>query len=121
MDSNIINIRTTIGAMLNTRDEACRLFDIAKQLSTQTQIITFDFEGVDFMSRSFADEFYKISRQTEQIANSSIVVINTELQIAKILQAVSRSQNSADRKINNKRTILTFTSNDRLSDYLMSV
>ena len=118
----IISVNQLIGNTLNTRDEAQKLFEHLSSHYDHSLPVTFNFDGVYFMSRSFADEFHKLKVKwgAAEHNNASVGLENADMQIIEILQAVSRTQGS--RVITNSQpTLLTFTNNELLSDFLQSL
>jgi hypothetical protein len=89
-----IKILPLFGKTLDSRDEAIRLFAHLKEYCTICENLELDFSEVDFMSRSFADQFHK--EKLEWIKNNNLVIKikNVSTQIMEILQAVSKTQKS---------------------------
>ncbi len=121
MINAVINIRELVGNTLDSRDEARKLFSYLSDQYNHPQAVVFDFDAVDFMSRSFADEFHKLKMAWSAEQNCSVIEIeNADVQIIDILQAVAKTQRS--RELNNTdRVLLSFTNTEQLSEYLLSV
>ena len=119
MIKKVINICNLIGNTLDSRDEASKLFAYLTDNSKQFSSFILDFEGVDFMSRSFADEFHKLKLKWCNENNALIEIDNPSIQIMDILQAVSKTQMSRELK-NEERKVLSFTNSEQLYDFLLS-
>jgi len=117
----IISVKQVIGNTLNTRDEAQKLFAYTSSENGHASPLTFNFEGVDFMSRSFADEFHKLQiNWSANHINDTLKIENADLQLIDILHAVARTQKSRELK-NPGRMSLSFASREQFSDYLQSL
>jgi anti-anti-sigma regulatory factor len=105
---------------LNTRESTYIVFKGIEISNTKT--IQLDFTGVEFMSRSFADEFFKYKRTLETERNILIILVNINKEISQMLHAVSIS-NSAGKPVRkfNSITHIKFTSQKALSDYLLAL
>lgn len=95
--NSIIDIKGQYGITLHTREAAINLCKAITGLNISN--VELDFRGVEFMSRSFADQFYK---EREELRKNSISVflINADEEIEKILEAVGRTQNKRERSYN---------------------
>src|ERR1700679_3257900 len=93
MAREIIEIKNLIGNTLDSRDAAQKLFECASNYERNVSVV-FDFDGVDFMSRSFADEFYKQNKKWSAENNPDTEIDNANIQVIEILQAVSKTQQS---------------------------
>jgi hypothetical protein len=117
----IVSVKQLIGNTLNTRDEAQKLFTQLVAHNGHTSRVTLNFTDVDFMSRSFADEFYKLKIKRNIDNNKDDINIeNANLQIIDILNAVARTQKSRELK-DPGRISLSFTDRQQFSDYLQSL
>lgn len=113
-----IKVVQRLSELLNTREAATALFHIVEeQRSTRVE---FDFRHVEFMSRSFADQFHKERLKIKKENDLVIVISNANEEIRTILKTVAQTQNKSKRAY----TILPvfqYTDTDMLSDYLLSV
>jgi hypothetical protein len=92
-----IKVSTKVGNLLNTREAADSFMDFVNT-SSNSDIVELDFEQVEFMSRSFADQFHKIrTRLLAQSRFSAIDIVNASPVVIEMLQTVSRTQNKTDR------------------------
>ncbi|WP_262250317.1 STAS-like domain-containing protein [Parapedobacter soli] len=75
---------------LDSREAAIRLADIVREYSGDKQI-ELDFSGIEFMSRSFADQFHKELYLHDE-DTFEIVIKNADASIIRMLDAVSKTQ-----------------------------
>lgn len=75
---------------LDSREAAIRLADMVREYSTERQI-TIDFSGIEFMSRSFANQFHKELYLRDE-DTFEIIVKNADASIIGMLDAVSKTQ-----------------------------
>lgn len=114
-----IKIYDKIGRILNTRESALTLIDLIT--ASSHKIIILDFSKVEFMSRSFADQFYIYIEERRQVQDDiSIRILNAKNDIIKLLNAVGRTQNKINREYV-KLPIFHFTKSNLLSEYLNSI
>ncbi|MGP8216919.1 MAG: STAS domain-containing protein [Bacteroidia bacterium] len=116
MEKAAIDIKIHYGASLNTREAAIGLCKVISNL--KIAIVELDLAGVEFMSRSFADQFYK-ERQQLREKGISVFLLNAEEEIEKMLEVVGRTQNKTDRE--NKDIPVTRLSDIKdVNDFLSS-
>ncbi len=118
--SKYINVNEILGSTLNSREAT---YDVFKGIEfNKINFIQLDFNGVEFMSRSFADEFFKYRRTLEAEKNIRIDFVNINKEISIILQAVSNSNTDGllNRKSSNFNHI-QFTTQEALSNYLLAL
>lgn len=113
-----IHIKSIYGTFLNTRESAIGLSKLITGLASSN--IDIDFKNVEFMSRSFADQFYKERQKLREEKGISIFLINADEEIERILEAVSRTQDKQDRKFNDIQ-VIRFTDVKDVSNFLLSV
>ncbi|MEX0811236.1 MAG: hypothetical protein WD048_03400 [Chitinophagales bacterium] len=113
-----IKVKDVLSVMLNSREAAIMIFDEIKQKNLST--VEFDFTDVEFMSRSFADQFYKESNKVENNTAVQIVVSNATEAVRNVLQTVAKTQNKTNRSYN-KLPVFKFSNASSLKDYLLSV
>lgn len=114
-----INIKELLGSTLDSRDEAEQLFIVLKDYQQYTEL-ALDFSNVDFMSRSFADQFYKERMNWETENSANILIENASTQIIEILHAVSKTQASVNRKLQ-QLLVYSFSKEEQLSQYLQAL
>lgn len=115
-----IKILPLFGKTLDSRDEATKLFERLRDYCTQCGNIELDFSEVDFMSRSFADQFHK--EKLEWAKNNDLVILIKDApdQVIEILQAVSKTQKSKIYKMANT-PVYSYSQNDSLFAFLNTI
>jgi anti-anti-sigma regulatory factor len=113
-----ISVSEQIGKLLNTREAATLLLDVVRE--SKCSVIELDFTSVEFMSRSFADQFHKDKIEFQNKLNVSIDIVNTNEEIINILQTVSRTQVKSIREFAEVQ-IFKFSNTQLISDYLLSI
>ncbi len=113
-----ISVAEQIGKLLNTREAATMLLDTL--CDTKCSVIGLDFSDVEFMSRSFADQFHKEKIELQNTLNVSIDIVNANEEIINILQTVSRTQVKSNREFEEVQ-IFKFSNTQLISDYLLSI
>ena len=115
MKSFKISVFESLGNQLSSREQADLLYKAIKQYAEK---VILDFREVDFMSRSFADQFYKeFLRLNKEML---ITVVNSNQSISDTINAVSRTQYGAKRdRISFK--MQSFVDKDKLKRYLESI
>ena len=102
---------------LISREAVTSLFN---ELSNTNAELELDFSNVEFMSRSYADQFHKTKLEFEQQHNVKIHIVNANEEVINMLQVVSKTQNSNNR-IFEKIPVFRFSKPKMLSDYLFSI
>ncbi len=113
-----ISVSEQVGKLLNTREAATMLLDVVRE--TKCSVIELDFMYVEFMSRSFADQFHKEKIELQNTLNVSIDIVNANEEIINILQTVSRTQVKSNREFEEVQ-IFKFSNTQLISDYLLSI
>lgn len=119
MLKNIVDIIEVIGDTLNTRDEASKLMRHVQSEYGAINDIVLDFRDVAFMSRTFADQFYKERQSYIQAANIHLQIADADIQIIDVLQAVSKTQKK-ERSLT-EYPVYTFVNENVLMDYLQTI
>jgi anti-anti-sigma regulatory factor len=92
-----IKLANEFDKILNSRELAT---EVANQIrNSNANQAELDFSEVEFMSRSFADQFFKEKLKLLQVHNILIEVKNANEEITAMLKAVANTQNVTDRKI----------------------
>lgn len=107
-----------LGRFLNTREAVTTLMEILNK--NQGAEIELDFSEVEFMSRSFADQFHKEKISFQEKSSSVIHITNANEEIIRILQAVSHTQNKKEREFI-QIPVYKFSDQSLLSKYLLSI
>ena len=113
-----INVIKELNSILNTREAATYLLNIIRE--EDVKFVVFDFSGIEFMSRSFADQFHKESNDIQKKNYLAIQITNANEEIINILQTVARTQNKKERNFI-KLPVYNYSDPEMLSDYLLSV
>lgn len=103
---------------LVTRETASAL--VARLADCLCDNIEADFEGVDFISRSFADQFHKEKIAIWETTGKKIEVVNANRDIISMLKSVSKTQQCKDRKVD-KVQVAYMSSRKELKDLLFSI
>ena len=113
-----IQVVEEVSKLLNTREAATELMNAVRD--SRCKNVEFDFSDVEFMSRSFADQFHKERVRLQDDLQLLVEVSNANEQVVNILRTVSNTQNKVKRhyKI---LPVFKFSNADLLSDYLLSV
>ncbi len=113
-----IRVIQHLSELLNTREGATLLFaSLKKQRGDRVE---FDFSQVEFMSRSFADQFHKEWKKLQQTRGLALVISNANEEIIRVLKTVEKTQNKSKREFV-RLPVFKYSDSDRLSDYLLSV
>lgn len=108
-----IKLKDLMSETLDTRESASLLAQFIQEESLSSKI-ELDFNGILFISRSFADQFHK-----EIYANENHIdlwIKNADVQITDILNAVSRTQENRKKRKNTYK-LIQLTDLDKLTDY----
>lgn len=90
MTEHKITIR--LNSDLKTRDDA-RL--IRKQIDSDCDFVTFDFSDVNFMGRSFADEFYNLFIKPSRTESFRVRCIKESDSVQALFKVVKSTQQKA--------------------------
>lgn len=116
-----INLLEILSQTLDTREASTRLFDFLYRSFNTSSIIKLDFSSIEFMSRSFADQFHKERLAFQAKTNCLIELKNADIQIVEILHAVSNTQKSRSSIDNSNISILTFSNPEQLEEYMFAL
>jgi hypothetical protein len=111
---NSIKVYYFLGGSPVSREQADLLFEAIAKMPG----VSVDFAGVDFISRSFADQFHK--GLTTLLPRMAVSVINASLEVRQMLEAVSRTQ-SARQYSGVASVVRKFSSKEELREFLRSV
>lgn len=116
-DTLQISIFSKLGETLNTREAASLLFVCV--VENYAKKVVFDFSQVEFMSRSFADQFHKERMKLKDEHGLFIDLKNASEPIRKMLVTVESTQNKRNR-FYTELPVFRF-SDDKISEYLLSL
>lgn len=113
-----ISVFESLGNNLITREAASDFLATIEE--NICEVIEFDFSDVEFMSRSFADQFHKEKVKLSQKYSTLFEVVNANEEILNVLRTVASTQTKKERKI---REVSTYKYSDVqiLSNYLLSI
>lgn len=114
-----ISLLNWLNPSLDTREAATRLFEMLRTSHPPCSEIEFDFSGILFMSRSFADQFHKERMAFQADTNSLIVLKNAAYDFIQTLEVVARTQTSR-RKVSATHQVLTFSKLGAMQDYMFA-
>ncbi len=120
MIESIINLRSKMGDTLDTREAAMALFEDVRILCSDNKKVTFDFDGVSFVSRSFADQFYKERTKLFEKYKCVSEIKDAEQHVFDMLQIVAKTQHSKNRDFI-YYPVYVLESEQKLSDFLLSI
>jgi anti-anti-sigma regulatory factor len=86
-----IPIKAKFGTFLNSKETVASLVKMIQNERATT--VELDFNGVEFMSKTFAEQFNKEKLQLH-FKGISVSLINVDEEITKTFSAVARVQNS---------------------------
>ena len=125
---------------LSTREEADKLFDFINTLDISTSEVNskentinstnekfhisylkLDFSKIEFISRSFADQFIKNEANYKSGLNVTFEFINIDDTLRKIFEIVSNTQTEEIRKTSKSVRIISYRTFLELHSYLASI
>lgn len=110
----LVNVLPTT---LDSREAATRLADMVREYSGDRQV-ELDFSGIEFMSRSFADQFHK-ELYLHDDDSFEIVIKNADAAIINMLNAVSKTQTK--RKVVKKtHQVASYNDLKQMESFVMS-
>jgi hypothetical protein len=109
-----ISVFEALGATLSTREQATRLFSHIRACSDHAIV---DFSRVDYISRSFADQFYKDFLRLNRVM--MIHTVNGNQVVCDMLNVVVKTQEK--RASSKSYKIQAFSNREELKKFLMSV
>jgi len=116
-NNSSISVLRLLGATIHTREAmAVMLREIKKNPCNQVDL---DFTGVEFISRSFADQFHEEKARLAEITGKEMIVTNANESVIDMLQAVSRTQNKSSRNLSNI-PVYQYSDRNSLERFLIS-
>jgi len=113
-----ISVFKEMSSFLNTREAAIHLANSIR--SNPSANVELDFSGIDFMSRSFADQFHKEQIRLNSDLGVSFHFINANEEIINILNTVAKTQDKKEREFKSI-PVYKFSNPQLLSDYLFAI
>ncbi len=117
MIASDIKLTNILPTTLDSREAASRLADLVRQYSNCEQI-ELDFSGIEFMSRSFADQFHKELYLNESDA-FEIVIKNASAPIIQMLDAVSKTQTKR-KAVRKTHQVISYNDLKQMQSFVMS-
>lgn len=114
----ILDVSVILGKTLHTREAAQKLLDVVANQSCDH--VELDFFNVSYISRSFADQFYSEKLNLATTQQKSILVLNANEEVIRMLQTVARTQNKSDLQFNSM-PVYKYSTWSQLESYLLSV
>ena len=103
---------------LVTREAATAIMQSVKE--HPCDVVNLDFAGIDFISRSFADQFHKEKMLLWENGEKEIIVLNAHNDVFQMFNAVANTQTS-DNSAYKSFSRLNFESMRSLKEYLQGV
>jgi hypothetical protein len=113
-----ISVLSLFGPTLHTRQAAVDLLEVVQM--DPCADVELDFQQIEYVSRSFADQFHADKLTIAESQQKRIVVINASEEVLKMLQAVARTQSRENNAIN-KLPVYRYTDWQSLEQFLLSV
>lgn len=113
-----IQVAELLGKTIHTREASNHLLQFVA--SDRCQQIELDFTGVDYISRSFADQFHADKMHLAAEQQKSIIVTNANTEVVNMLQAVAKTQNKTYRG-NTSLPVYKYSTWSQLENFLLSI
>jgi hypothetical protein len=113
-----ISVSESIGTMVHTREASAILMKLIEK--EPCNYIELDFSNVDYISRSFADQFYIDKVNCGLQLKKNLVIFNANEEVIHMLNAVAKTQH---KKVNTFLNIpvYKYSSQSQLEDFLLSI
>ena len=111
------NISRILSQTLDTREAASFVAKTIKSSTRNSAKIVVNFDGITFMSRSFADQFFKELFSTD--AQLNLIIKNANSGITEVLDIVAKTQISR-KKIENTHSSNIFSDISQLESYMVT-
>lgn len=115
---SIIQVAQVLDITLHTRDAARQLLQMVAD--SPCQQVELDFRNVQYISRSFADQFHADKIALAIASQKIIVVVNASESVVNMLQTVARTQNKSYRT-ESGLPVLKYTDWQQLENFLLSI
>lgn len=113
-----ISVFEILGALVHTRESSKILMNLVEQ--DQCNNIEFDFAEVEYISRSFADQFFADKMDCAITLKKNIIVLNANETVINMINAVSRTQDKLPGALLNI-PIYKYSSKSQLENFLLSI
>jgi len=115
---NTIAVSDFAAKTLNTREAARAILALVEEMPCKVNEI--DFAGIEFMSRSFADEFHKEKIRLQEKFLIRIDILNAATEVVQILHRVANTQDVKERK-KFEVPVYKFREPEFVYNYLLSI
>jgi hypothetical protein len=102
---------------LLTRETALELFQHVAETNCYT--VELDFSDIEFISRSFADQFHKEKIRFFENQEKEVVVTKSNQEVIEMFVAVSKTQNKKERN-HSEVLVIDFSSRKTIKEFLYS-
>lgn len=113
-----IPVKDISDATLHTRQAAVHLLEAVAE--NPCDYIELDFAEIEYISRSFADEFHAEKIKLAERSGKTILVTNANEEVVKMLQAVANTQHKINRSYE-KVQVYNYTDWKNLERFLLSI
>lgn len=113
-----IQVAEILGNTVHTRDAARQLLQVVADNPCQQAEL--DFLDVQYISRSFADQFHADKLELAAAQQKTIIVTNANEAVVNMLQAVARTQDKTYRNPGNL-PVLRYSNWSQLENFLLSI
>lgn len=101
-----------------TREIALEIFEYIK--ATPSNKVDLDFTNIDFISRSFADQFHKEKLSFHEKFLTEIRVVNQNEEVFNMFSIVANTQNKVDRAVS-QIIVVHFKERKTVKEFLYSI
>lgn len=112
-----IPVLDLLGTAIHTREAAISLLKVVE--NDMCDQVDLDFTNVEFISRSFADQFHADKISLSDKTGKSIIVTNANESVINMLQAVSKTQNKVVRHFANV-PVYKYSDRNNLEQFLLT-
>ena len=113
-----ILVHEILGSSIHTREASSVLMHLVQE--DPCNHVELDFSSVDYISRSFADQFHFDKINCAINSQKSIIVSNASDAVINMLQAVAKTQNAANKK-SDKVPVYKYSTYGQLENFLLSI
>lgn|SRR5690606_1358597 len=116
MTPSELKLNHVLPATLDFREAATRLADMVREHCDKQ--IELDFSGIEFMSRSFADQFHKELYLRDE-DSFEIIIKNADASIIRMLDAVSKTQTKR-KAVKKTHQVASYNNLKQMESFVMS-
>ena len=113
-----ISVFDLLDSSIHTRQAASQLLQVV--FENPCNYIELDFANVNYISRSFADQFHSDKLVITEKSQKSIIITNANDEVIKMLQAVANTQNK-EKRDHEKIPVYNYTEWNSLDRFLLSI